>query len=62
MERLEEKDVENTDSKITLQHDSFTFLCVINVVYYTLHGWIKGTKCALFSIKCKGAVWKKAQL
>ena len=22
-------------------------------------GWIKGTKCALFSIKCKGAVWKK---
>ena len=28
-------------------------------IYFTLRGWIKGTKCALFSLKCKGAVWKK---
>ena len=28
-------------------------------IYCTLHGRIKGTKCALFSMKCKGAVWKK---
>ena len=28
-------------------------------LYCTLRGWIKGTKCALFSIKCKGAVWIK---
>ena len=28
-------------------------------IYCTLCGRIKGTKCALFSIKCKGAVWKK---
>ena len=27
-------------------------------IYCTLHGRIKGTKCALFSVKCKGAVWK----
>ena len=27
--------------------------------YCTLRGRIKRTKCALFSIKCKGAVWKK---
>ena len=34
----------------------------INVFYHiysTLRGQIKGTKCALFSIKCKGAIWKK---
>ena len=31
----------------------------IAIKYCTLHGWIKGAKCALFSIKCKGAVWKK---
>ena len=31
-------------------------------IYCTLHGRIKGTKCALFSIECKGAVRKKAQL
>ena len=31
-------------------------------IYCTLRGRIKGTKCALFSIKCKGAVWKKKQL
>ena len=30
----------------------------ITIKYCTLHGWIKGTKCALFSIKCKGAVWE----
>ena len=30
-------------------------------LYCTLRGQIKGTKCALFSIKCKGAVWKKKQ-
>ena len=30
-----------------------------NEIYCTLRGRIKGTKCALFSIKCKGAVWKK---
>ena len=29
------------------------------LLYCTLRGRIKGTKCALFSIKCKGAVWKK---
>ena len=29
------------------------------ILYCTLRGRIKGTKCALFSIKCKGAVWKK---
>ena len=32
----------------------------VNILYCTLHGRIKGTKCALFSIKCKGAVWKKS--
>ena len=31
-------------------------------LYCTLRGRIKGTKCALFSIKCKGVVWKKEQL
>ena len=31
-------------------------------LYCILCGRIKGTECALFSIKCKGAVWKKAQL
>ena len=30
-----------------------------NKIYCTLRGQIKGTKSALFSIKCKGAVWKK---
>ena len=29
-------------------------------LYCTLRGRIKGTRCALFSIKCKGAVWKKS--
>ena len=29
-------------------------------LYCTLRGWIKGTKCALFSIKCKGIIWKKS--
>ena len=30
------------------------------MIYCSLRGRIKGTKCALFSIKCKGAVWKKS--
>ena len=29
------------------------------MIYCTLCGQIKGTKCTLFFIKCKGAVWKK---
>ena len=32
------------------------------IIYSTLRRRIKGTKCASFSIKHKGAVWKKAQL
>ena len=33
-----------------------------NLIYCTLRGQIKATKCALFSIKCKGAVWKVMKL
>ena len=36
------------------------FETILRQLYFTLCGWIKGTKCALFSIKCKGAVWKKS--
>ena len=32
------------------------------LLYCTLHGQMKGTKCALFSIKCKGAVWKQVDV
>ena len=40
----------------TIYHQQF-----IIILYCTLCGRIKGTKCALFSIKCKGAVWKKME-
>ena len=46
----------------THMHIMCRYVCMY--VYCTLHGRIKGTTCALFSIKCKGAVAmdKKAQL
>ena len=37
-------------------------IMLFKVNYSTLRGWIKGTKCALFSIKCKGAVWKQVDI
>ena len=48
---------------------SYVYLCVhvctmyvYVCVYCSLRGRIKGTKCALFSIKCKGAVWKQVDI
>ena len=43
---------------LNITHIKFTHT-TLNRLYCTLHGWIKGTKCVLFSIKCKGAVWIK---
>ena len=51
---------------------TYISLCLLLTCHYTLNdetfigiycilcGQIKGTKFALFSIKCKGAVWKKS--
>ena len=36
----------------------FKSTIIRRLLYCTLHVWNKGTKCALFSIKCKGAVQK----
>ena len=48
-------------TKTTADNNCFIFLQALALLYEkycTLHGRIKGTKCALFSIKCKGAVSK----
>ena len=45
--------VSNTDLDL---YRAVTDLLFISL-YCTLCGRIKGTKCTLFSIKCKGAIW-----
>ena len=40
-----------------LRHYPLIIVCYV-MINSTLCEQIKGTKCALFSIKCKGAVWK----
>ena len=42
------------------QYNIHTCTVCIIIIYCTLCGQIKGTKCTLFSIKCKGAVWIKS--